>query len=163
MLAKDDSPEDHISDTEVAGAGLCDPATTRFVVEHGRQAIEWLIGQGVPFTRDASSDLGYHLTQEGGHRHRRVIHAADATGHAVQTTLEAKIIAAPTLSLDDIDNEAQQLLPNDPYIKYRDKAEITPFEFGTMPIEAPAGEPTSDKSNLMKKLLGVKKSDTTAN
>lgn len=79
------------------------------------------------------------------------------------TTLEAKIIAAPSLSLDDIDSEAQQLLPNDPYIKYRDKAEITPFEFGTMPIEAPAGEPTSDKSNLMKKLLGVKKSDTTAN
>jgi L-aspartate oxidase len=68
-------------------------------VEHGRQAIEWLIGQGVPFTRDASSDLGYHLTREGGHSHRRVIHAADATGHAVQATLEAKIKAHPNITV----------------------------------------------------------------
>ena len=99
VLAKDDSPADHINDTEIAGAGLCNPETTRYVVEHGRQAIEWLIGQGVPFTRDASSDLGYHLTREGGHSHRRVIHAADATGHAVQTTLEAKIKAHPNITV----------------------------------------------------------------
>jgi L-aspartate oxidase len=96
VLAKDDSPHDHIRDTEIAGAGLCDPAITRYVVEHGREAIEWLIGQGVPFTRD-TSDLGYHLTREGGHSHRRVIHAADATGHAVQSTLEAKIKAHPNI------------------------------------------------------------------
>jgi L-aspartate oxidase len=99
VRAKDDSPQDHISDTEIAGAGLCNPETTRYVVEHGRQAIEWLIGQGVPFTRDASTDLGYHLTREGGHSHRRVIHAADATGHAVQTTLEAKIKAHPDITV----------------------------------------------------------------
>jgi L-aspartate oxidase len=92
VLAKEDSPEDHIRDTEIAGAGLCDPGVTRYVVERGRQAIEWLIGQGVPFTRD-QSEVGYHLTREGGHSHRRVIHAADATGHAVQTTLEAKVKA----------------------------------------------------------------------
>src|SRR3954463_6460211 len=98
VLAKDDSPHDHIRDTEIAGAGLCDPAITRYVVEHGREAIEWLIGQGVPFTRD-TSDLGYHLTREGGHSHRRVIHAADATGHAVQVTLEAKIKAHPNITV----------------------------------------------------------------
>jgi L-aspartate oxidase len=99
VLAKDDSPADHIRDTLVAGAGLCNPEVTRYVVEHGRQAIEWLIGQGVPFTRDENSEVGYHLTREGGHSHRRVIHAADATGHAVQTTLEAKIKAHPNITL----------------------------------------------------------------
>ena len=91
VLAKDDSPEDHIRDTEIAGAGLCNTEVTAYVVERGREAIEWLIRQGVPFTRDETSDVGYHLTREGGHSHRRVIHAADATGHAVQTTLEGKI------------------------------------------------------------------------
>jgi L-aspartate oxidase len=53
----------------------------------------------VPFTRDQSSDIGYHLTMEGGHSHRRVIHAADATGHAVQTTLEAKVKAHPNITV----------------------------------------------------------------
>jgi len=99
VLAKDDSPEDHIRDTQIAGAGLCNPDVTRLVVEHGREAIEWLIRQGVPFTRDESSEVGYHLTREGGHSHRRVIHAADATGHAVQTTLEAKVKAHPNITV----------------------------------------------------------------
>ena len=101
VLAKDDSPDDHIRDTEIAGAGLCNTEVTRYVVERGRQAIEWLIGQGVPFTRDETSDVGYHLTREGGHSHRRVIHAADATGHAVQTTLEGKIKAHPNITVLD--------------------------------------------------------------
>ena len=99
VLASDDSLESHVSDTEIAGAGLCNPRTTRYVVEHGREAIEWLIAQGVPFTRDQSSDVGYHLTREGGHSHRRVIHAADATGHAVQTTLEATVKAHPNITV----------------------------------------------------------------
>jgi L-aspartate oxidase len=99
VLASDDSLDSHVSDTEIAGAGLCNPLTTRFVVEHGREAIEWLIAQGVQFTRDQSNDLGYHLTREGGHSHRRVIHAADATGHAVQTTLEARVKAHPNITV----------------------------------------------------------------
>ncbi len=99
VLAKEDSPEDHIRDTEIAGAGLCNAEITGYVVKGGRRAIEWLIGQGVPFTRDETSDVGYHLTREGGHSHRRVIHAADATGHAVQTTLEAKIKAHPNITV----------------------------------------------------------------
>ncbi|HWQ39422.1 MAG TPA: L-aspartate oxidase [Burkholderiales bacterium] len=99
VLAKDDSPDAHIRDTEIAGAGLCQHEVVRHVVEHGREAIEWLIGQGVPFTRDASFDFGYHLTREGGHSHRRVIHAADATGHAVQTTLEARVKAHPNIAV----------------------------------------------------------------
>jgi L-aspartate oxidase len=93
-----DSIEAHIKDTLVAGAGLCSPRTTRFVVERGKAAIDWLIGQGVPFTRDASGD-GYHLTREGGHSHRRVIHVADATGLAVQDTLTQKLRAHPNIEV----------------------------------------------------------------
>ncbi|MFN3884503.1 MAG: L-aspartate oxidase [Rhodocyclaceae bacterium] len=96
VLDDADSIESHIQDTFVAGAGLCDPVATRFVVEHGRAAIDWLIEQGVPFTRDAS---GYHLTREGGHSTRRVIHVADATGASVQHTLGAKVRAHPNITL----------------------------------------------------------------
>ena len=99
VLSPDDSLDAHIQDTLVAGAGLCDPATTRYVVEHGKAAIDWLIAQGVPFTRDAGNDTGYHLTREGGHSHRRIIHAADATGMAVQETLAARALAHPNITL----------------------------------------------------------------
>ncbi|HSD60733.1 MAG TPA: L-aspartate oxidase [Burkholderiales bacterium] len=99
VLSADDSPETHIRDTLVAGAGLCDESVTRFVVGRGREGIEWLIGQGVPFTRDADNALGFHLTREGGHSVRRVIHAADATGHAVQTTLTDKARAHPNITV----------------------------------------------------------------
>jgi len=99
VLDSGDSHDQHIGDTLVAGAGLCDEAATRYIVEHGREAIEWLIEQGVPFTRDASAELGFHLTREGGHSQRRIIHAADATGHAVQVTLEQKVRAHPNISL----------------------------------------------------------------
>jgi len=99
VLDSGDSHDQHIDDTLIAGAGLCDEASTRFIVEHGREAIEWLIEQGVPFTRDASAELGYHLTREGGHSQRRIIHAADATGHAVQVTLEQRVRAHPNITL----------------------------------------------------------------
>jgi L-aspartate oxidase len=99
VLDSGDSHDQHIADTLVAGAGLCDEGATRTIVEHGREAIEWLIEQGVPFTRDASAELGFHLTREGGHSQRRIIHAADATGHAVQVTLEQKVRAHPNIAL----------------------------------------------------------------
>lgn len=99
VLDSGDSHEQHIADTLVAGAGLCDEGATRFIVEHGREAIEWLIEQGVPFTRDADAELGFHLTREGGHSQRRIIHAADATGHAVQVTLEQKVRNHPNITL----------------------------------------------------------------
>ncbi|MCC7486875.1 MAG: L-aspartate oxidase [Burkholderiales bacterium] len=99
VLASDDTLESHIRDTLTAGAGLCDEAVTRYVVERGRESVSWLIAQGVPFTRDDENDTGYHLTTEGGHSHRRVIHAADATGQAVQSTLEGKIRSHPNVTL----------------------------------------------------------------
>lgn len=97
VLSPDDSPENHIQDTHIAGAGLCDPATTRYVVEHGKSSIEWLIQQDVPFSRDENNN--YHLTREGGHSHRRIIHAADATGLAVQQSIAAKVMAHPNITL----------------------------------------------------------------
>ncbi len=97
VLSPLDSWENHIHDTDVAGAGLCDAATTRHVVENGKAAIEWLIQQGVSFSRD--DDNNYHLTREGGHSHRRIIHATDATGLAVQQSLAAKVLAHPNITL----------------------------------------------------------------
>ncbi|MGH8757331.1 MAG: FAD-binding protein, partial [Burkholderiales bacterium] len=99
VLGNDDSIAEHIRDTLVAGAGLCDDTVTRYVVERGSDSVQWLIRQGVQFTRDAESASGYHLNREGGHSRRRVIHAADATGHVVQTTLEAKVKAHPNISV----------------------------------------------------------------
>jgi L-aspartate oxidase len=99
VLDSGDSYGEHIADTLVAGAGLCDESATRFIIEHGREAIEWLIAQGVPFTRDPTAELGYHLTREGGHGQRRIIHAADATGHAVQITLQEKVRTHPNITL----------------------------------------------------------------
>ncbi len=98
VLDGTDSVESHIQDTLIAGAGLCDPVATRFVVEHGRTAIDWLIEQGVPFTRDSDS-TGYHLTREGGHSTRRVIHVADATGASVQQTLSLKVRQHPNITV----------------------------------------------------------------
>jgi L-aspartate oxidase len=99
VLDSADSIENHVSDTLIAGGGLCDEAATRFIVEHGREAIEWLIAQGVPFTKDDAAELGFHLTREGGHSHRRIIHAADATGHAVVATLSERVRRHPNITL----------------------------------------------------------------
>ncbi len=98
VLDPADSVEAHANDTFTAGAGLCDPTATRFVVEHGREAIEWLIARGVPFTPD-DSPLGFHLTREGGHGQRRIIHAADATGTAVQQTLTEQVKNHPNITV----------------------------------------------------------------
>ncbi|MDQ7986117.1 L-aspartate oxidase [Pseudomonas sp. G34] len=92
VLDHGDTVDSHVNDTLDAGAGLCREDAVRFTVEHSREAIEWLIEQGVPFTRDDEHDredggFEFHLTREGGHSHRRIIHAADATGAAIFNTL----------------------------------------------------------------------------
>lgn len=96
VLDSKDSIEDHIRDTFIAGAHLNNPDATRFVVENGRRAIEWLIEQGVHFTSD---ETGYHLTREGGHSARRIIHVADATGLAVQDVLTQKVRQHPNITI----------------------------------------------------------------
>jgi L-aspartate oxidase len=97
----EDSIASHVADTLDAGAGLCHRETVDFVVERGPAAVRWLIEQGVAFSREPSEGgLGsYHLTREGGHSHRRVIHAADATGRAVESTLEARVRQHPNIRL----------------------------------------------------------------
>ena len=95
VLDDSDTVESHVQDTLIAGAGLCNEDAVRFTVENSRSAIDWLIAQGVPFTRNddhstAEAHFDYHLTREGGHSHRRIIHAADATGAAIFTTLLAQ-------------------------------------------------------------------------
>ncbi len=99
VLNSDDSIDEHIQDTLQAGAGLCDAEITRLVTENGRQAVNWLIDLGVEFTREENTETGYHLTREGGHSRRRIIHVADATGHAVQNTLTQKVREHPHISI----------------------------------------------------------------
>lgn len=99
VLSPEDTLDEHIRDTQIAGAGLCDIKVTRFVVENGARVIEWLIAQGVPFTRDAQTSTGYHLTREGGHSHRRIIHAADATGQVVQESIATRARQHPNITL----------------------------------------------------------------
>ena len=103
VLDAGDSIESHVQDTLIAGAGLCRSDAVRFTVEHGRAVIEWLSEQGVPFTMEANAEGGadYHLHREGGHSHRRIVHAADATGRAIQTTLEKRASQHPRITLRD--------------------------------------------------------------
>jgi L-aspartate oxidase len=99
VLGSDDSIDSHVRDTADAGAGLVDEATARFIAERSASAVEWLVGQGVPFTPDDDGPLGLHLTREGGHAVRRIAHAADATGKAIHDSLLAKAAAHPNIEL----------------------------------------------------------------
>jgi L-aspartate oxidase len=94
-LDEDDSIQAHLDDTLAAGVGLCDETATRFIVEHAQAAIQWLSAHDVPFTQDTKATCGFHLGQEGAHSHRRIVHAADATGQAIITTLAKRIRAHP--------------------------------------------------------------------
>ncbi|AKC31876.1 L-aspartate oxidase [Candidatus Pantoea carbekii] len=84
-----DSIESHIADTLIAGAGLCDANVVNFVTTNAKHCVQWLIDQGVIFDKNFQTHgkINYHLTREGGHSHRRILHHADATGHAIETTL----------------------------------------------------------------------------
>ena len=96
VLAEGDTFESHVEDTLVAGAGLSDRDATRFVVENAPHSIAWLQSLGVPFSQENDA---LHLTREGGHSARRIVHATDATGAAVQKTLIAKVRNTPNVSL----------------------------------------------------------------
>jgi len=93
VLDEYDSIESHINDTLDAGAGLCHEDVVRFTVERSDAMIKWLISLGVEFDTEVQADgtEEFHLTKEGGHSHRRVIHAADATGREIASKLEQKL------------------------------------------------------------------------
>ena len=97
VLEPGDTFESHVEDTMVAGAGLNDRATVEFVVENAPAAIERLAALGVPF--NPGEDERWHLTREGGHSHRRIVHVDDATGWAVQQALEKAAAAHPNIVL----------------------------------------------------------------
>ncbi len=98
-MSTEDSPSKHIQDTLIAGAGLCNQEITQYVAENAAESIRWLIDQGVHFTCDQTNETGYHLTKEGGHSMRRIIHSGDATGKAIQQVLIEKIDAHPNITL----------------------------------------------------------------
>ncbi|GAB3190372.1 L-aspartate oxidase [Hydrogenophaga aquatica] len=107
VLAPDDSFEEHVQDTFVAGAHLNDEAATRFTVENAPEAIAWLQELGTPFSLD---DGELHLTREGGHSHRRIVHAADATGAAVQKTLIERVRELPHVDVFETHNLVDLIL-----------------------------------------------------
>lgn len=99
VLSIEDSPDAHIRDTLIAGAGLCNEAMTRYIVENGPAAVAWLMEHGVDFTRDDHHETGFHLTREGGHSVRRIIHSDDATGKVIQLTLGEQVLRHPNIDV----------------------------------------------------------------
>ena len=98
VMSNEDSIESHVKDTEFVGGGLTDPKVASFVASHGKEAIEWLNDLHVPFSRDDTTHQ-FHLTKEGGHSHRRVVHAKDATGLAIQATLSEQVKAHANITI----------------------------------------------------------------
>ncbi|HDX3133834.1 TPA: L-aspartate oxidase [Escherichia coli] len=94
-----DSIDSHVEDTLIAGAGICDRHAVEFVASNARSCVQWLIDQGVLFDTHIQPNgaESYHLTREGGHSHRRILHAADATGREVETTLVSKALNHPNI------------------------------------------------------------------
>jgi L-aspartate oxidase len=98
VLEKGDSFEAHVRDTMIAGAGLNNQAVVEHVVSEAPAAIARLAALGVPFNIDDDGE-GWHLTREGGHSHRRIVHVADATGWAIQQALEKAAAEHPNVTL----------------------------------------------------------------
>ncbi|WP_434360820.1 L-aspartate oxidase [Parasalinivibrio latis] len=99
---EDDSIDAHVDDTMIAGGGICEEDVVRFIAENAKDCVQWLIDGGVPFDQvetDDDEEPKYHLTREGGHSHRRILHAADATGMAVQTTLQENARNHPNITV----------------------------------------------------------------
>ena len=101
VMDVNDSIESHVEDTMKAGRGLCDEAAIRFTVANARKAIEWLVDKGVNFDKITLPDgrEDFHLTQEGGHSYRRILHAADATGQEVTSTLTGFVRRLPHVQI----------------------------------------------------------------
>lgn len=103
VLDTEDTFASHVADTLVAGDGLCKEEAVEFTVRNSRRCVEWLVEQGVDFdmTEDSnnSNQAQFHLTREGGHSHRRIIHAADRTGRAISDVLTERAEAAANIEL----------------------------------------------------------------
>ncbi|AGP86321.1 L-aspartate oxidase [Alteromonas mediterranea] len=113
VFDEQDSIDAHVTDTLAAGAGLCEEPAVRFTAERAKSSLEWLIGYGVPFDteKSESGEERFHLTREGGHSHRRILHAADATGEALQITLNDAVSTHPNIHVFERYN-AIDLIPS---------------------------------------------------
>ena len=113
VFDEQDSIDAHVKDTLAAGAGLCEEPAVRFTAERAKASLEWLIGYGVPFDteKNESGEERFHLTREGGHSHRRILHAADATGEALQITLNDAVSTHPNIHVFERYN-AIDLIPS---------------------------------------------------
>ncbi len=109
-----DSISSHVDDTLIAGAGLCDKEAVEFIASNARSCVQWLIDQGVLFDTEtnANGEERYHLTREGGHSHRRILHTADATGKEVETTLVGKARAHPNILVKERCNAVDLITSN---------------------------------------------------
>jgi L-aspartate oxidase len=96
--SNEDSVDQHVADTLISGADLCDEKVVRFVSENSPAAIQWLADAGVDFTKQPKNNA-LHFTQEGGHTVRRIAHVADTTGKAVQSVLIQKILSHPNITI----------------------------------------------------------------
>lgn len=99
VTSETDSFDAHVEDTLDAGAGLCHPDAVQYTVTHAPAAIDWLTANGVAFSLQEGEARRLHLTREGGHSHRRVVHTADATGRAVVETLDQEVRANPLITV----------------------------------------------------------------
>ncbi len=103
VLHERDTIESHVADTLQAGAGLCHEDAVTFTIEQSRSVVDWLVAQGVDFDlrNDQPDDefREFHLTMEGGHSIRRILHAADQTGSAISKALNARITERPNVEI----------------------------------------------------------------
>ena len=95
VLGPEDRFEYHIQDTLTVGEGLCHPEVVELVVRQGPERIRELVALGAHF--DPGQDNGFDLAREGGHSHRRIIHAHDMTGAEVERILVEKVLAHPNI------------------------------------------------------------------
>lgn len=101
VLDDEDSLDSHQVDTIKAGVGLCHNDIVDLVVSHGKASIDWLMANNVQFStsKDTHSKNKLHLTKEGGHSFRRVVHANDSTGRAIQTALNDLVVSKPNIKI----------------------------------------------------------------
>ncbi|EFG1226090.1 L-aspartate oxidase [Escherichia albertii] len=107
-----DSIDSHVEDTLIAGSGICDRHAVEFVASNARSCVQWLIDQGVLFDThiQPNGKESYHLTREGGHSHRRILHTADATGKEVETTLVSKAQNHPNIRVLERSNAVDLII-----------------------------------------------------
>ena len=137
VLDQSDSVDAHVDDTLKAGAGLCHDDVVRTTLEQGPAALQWLIDQGVEFSKNGGGG-DFHLTKEGGHSHRRILHTADATGQAVSGTLANRIQAKSNIDIFEhhvvvdlttqADSDSRSLRCNGAYVLDKNRDRVCLFQ-----------------------------------